>query len=246
MIKIFFLFLSIIFMFENSWAGKKPRSQTGSEAGIEFRAIKKWQRYLFLFETKNREEILGTNYHQLMVGSYLRHTKRLRSGLFFQGEKGLRWDNDWRKEGSAWKWQDIGSRWDFSTVFDNTFNDQLSSNWVWEFKNRLFYYHSRAALQLRVRPGLRYFILEHGQPLWQIYSEVEGYIPLNYGKKTLYEYWLYLGALYQWNPRFSLGPVMAYRTRWFHSYEGFKDRTREQFKATFQSTYLGLNAVYLW
>ncbi len=244
MIKFFFLML----IFSGPlWAVRKtPRSQSGLEAGVELRALKRFKRYLFLAETKNREEILGSSYHQMLIGSYYRVTKRLRFGLFLQGEQGLRWDQDWRKKDGTWQWQKIDNRWDFSTVGDVTFVDKLGSHWLWEIKNRFYYYHSRQSLQLRTRPGLRYFILKDGKPLWQIYSEFEAYVPVNYGTRSLYEYWAYLGSLYQVTPRFAFGPVISYRERWFHAYSSFESKTQQTFREKFSSTYVGLSAVYNW
>lgn len=224
---------------------KTPGDESGIETGIDFRVLKKQKRFILLVETKNRKELVDTTYHQLMMGSYYRITKRFRTGLFFQGEKGLRWDTDWSK-GIKWDWDNINSRWDFSTVVDATYNDTIKSNWVWEFKNRLFYYHSRDALLLKTRPGIRYFFLESGKPVWQIYSEVEAYIPLNYGVTKIYEYWIYLGSLYQFSKKFSLGPVLSYRQRWFHSYDNFSDRTGENYQSQFSSIYAGLSGVYVW
>lgn len=245
MIKIHFL---LIFLLTANFAMasvKTPDDESGLETGIDFRVLKKKKRFIFLAETKNRKELVDTTYHQLMVGSYYRITKRFRTGLFFQGEKGLRWDSDWGK-GAKWNWDDINSRWDFSTVVDATYNDTIKNNWVWEFKNRLFYYHSRDALLLKTRPGIRYFILESGKPLWQLYSEVEAYIPLNYGVKKIYEYWIYFGSLYQFSKKFSLGPVISYRQRWFHSYDHFSDLTHENYQAQFSSIYAGISGVYAW
>src|SRR5665647_309444 len=245
MIKIFSLFLLSLFYVNLCRAQKTPSSRSGVETGIDFRALKKYKRYLFLVETKNRQELADTDYHQLMVGSYYRITKRFRTGLFFLNEQGLLWDNDWHKENTVWQWSN-SSRWDFSTVLDTTYTNNLGRNWVWEIKGRLFYYHSRQALLLRPRPAIRHFILKLGQPWWQIYAEAEAYLPLNYGNKSLYEYWLYLGGLHQFTPNFSLGPVVSYRTRWFHPYKSFKAVTGQDYNATFKSVYFGLSAVYAW
>lgn len=246
MIKIILTFILFSLISQTAFASKKtPSSESGLETGIDFRVLKKKKRFILLAETRNRKELLDTNYHQLMLGSYYRITKRFRTGLFFQGEKGLRWDTDWSK-GTTWGWNDINSRWDFSTVLDATYTDTIKSNWVWEFKNRLSYYHSRDALLFRTRPGIRYFILKEGQPLWQLYSEVEAYVPLNYGSKKLYEYWIYFGSLYQFSKKFSLGPVLSYRQRWFHSYDSFQDKTGQNYTAQFSSLYIGLSALYVW
>jgi len=243
MIKIFLI--SIFFISSAFAAQRIPEKENGFEYGMDFRLLKKKKRFIMLAESKNREEKADSSYHQLMLGSYYRLTKRLRLGLFLQGESGLRWDNDWEKK-NVWGWKNINNQKDFSSVADLTYNDLLASNLTWELKNRILYYHSRQALLLKLRPGLRYFILKHGLPQWQLYSEVEGYFPINYGTETLYEYWVYVGGLYQVTPKFSIGPVVSYRKRWFHSYDSFKDTTGDSYRVAFSTVYLGLSAVYNW
>ncbi len=99
-----------------AFASKTPSSQNGYETGIDFRVLKKMKRFILLGETKNRKEITGHDYNQVMSGSYYRLTKRFRMGGFFQAEQGLRWDKDWRNSGTRWDWQNMNSRWDFSSV----------------------------------------------------------------------------------------------------------------------------------
>ncbi|HXH76633.1 MAG TPA: hypothetical protein VNJ08_16800 [Bacteriovoracaceae bacterium] len=213
---------------------------------MEFRLLKKLRRFVLVSEMKARKEITDETYSQVMLGGYYRVTKRWRMGLFGQAEQGLRWDADWGKGPSGWGWKNSQGRWDYSTVLDSTFMSQLTPKILYEVKTRLFYYHSRNALQLRVRPGVRYFVLKEGKPLWQLYTALEAYAPLNYGEGPLYEAWLYVGALYQLTSRFSFGPLIAYRQRWFRSYDRFEDISGETFDTTFTSTNIGLSAVYSW
>ncbi len=226
------------------WALRKtPHSTTGTEIGLDLRILKKAGDFIFVAETKNREELLDQKYQQYLLGSYFRLSKRFRAGLFLQAEKGLRWDSDWKKD-TTWEWQNIQNRWDYSTLFDVTYTNFLFKNTLWEWKNRISYYHSRDALLVKTRPGLRHFILKFGKPLWQIYFELEAYLPVNYGENTLYEYWLYSGALYQFTDEFSIGPLISYRQRWYHSYKNFESITSQDFRETFSSIYFGLSALY--
>lgn len=239
-----FLILFFLFISSSHAQQKTPDSRYGVESGIDFRMLKKIKRNLLLFETRHRRELEDTDYHQVLMGSYYRLTKRFRMGAFIQAEQGLRWDKDWRRGPQKWEWQDVESRWDFSSVLDATYTDKFTSNFVWEMKTRLYYYHSRDALQLRLRPGLRYFVMKFGRPLWQFYTEIETYIPLNYGVDELYEYWVYLGALYQATSNFAIGPVISFRERWFHAYNKFESKAGQSFKTNFESTYFGLSAIY--
>lgn len=241
MIRFFLVFLLSVPAFASI---KTPKNRYGFENGLDFRVLKKHRRYIFLTETKNRKEITGVNYNQLLVGSYYRLTKRFRMGGFIQAEQGLRWDEDWRRISTQWQWQNTNARWDFSTVLDATYNDKITNKLLWEMKTRVYYYHSRDALQLRLRPGLRYFVMRGGKPQWQIFTEFEGYLPVTYGNTSLYEYWLYIGTLYQLTENFALGPVVSFRERWFHAYHNFEKKTGESFKTHYQSTYMGLNVLY--
>lgn len=240
----FFGFLLVLISFSVWSSPKIPSSESGMETGIDLRVLKKKKRFILLAESKNRRELKEIGYSQVMLGSYYRLTKRFRMGLFFQAEQGFRWDQDWRKKGFAWDWANIESRWDYSTVLDATYQDTFKRNWMWEFKNRLSFYHSRDALLYKVRPGLRYFHLKEGRPRWQAYTEIEAYIPVNYGDNFLYEYWIYLGWMYQFTPKLSAGPVISYRQRWYHAYSSFLDKTNENFRTQFSSTYAGVSAVY--
>jgi hypothetical protein len=241
MIKAIFLFL--IFSLSSFGASNTPSSTSGSERGIDLRVMKKEGRKIFVFETKNREELLDESYHQALIGSYYRVTKRLRVGLFLQTEQGLRWDDDWVKS-ESWQWERINNRWDYSTVFDLSYQDKINSKFLWELKNRLAYYHSRDALLLKLRPGLRYFIFKNGSPWAQIFTQVETYIPVNYGHHLIYEYWAYLGSLFEVTKGFSMGPLISYRQRWFHSYDSFKETTNLSYRTQLSSFYYGLSALF--
>lgn len=238
---LFFAFISSAFAVD-----RNPDSRSGTDYGLEFRLLKKYRRYIFLAETKGRKEVLGNDYAQILFGSYYRITKRLRTGLFIQNEQGQRFDEDWRSKSGRWGWQNISGRWDFSSVGDLTYNDKISNNLVWELKTRLYYYHSRNIVQLRVRPGIRYFHLKFGRPEWQLFLENEVYLPLNYGDRSIYENWFYLGSLYQLSSNFSMGPVISHRFRKFNAYDSFSDRTGEDYTRQLNTIYLGMNAVYSW
>ena len=225
-------------------ASKTPRSQTGHESGLDFRLIKKYDDFNFLAETKNRQEFLGQDYHQILTGLYYRISKKFRVGLFLQAEQGLRWDSDWIKN-SSWEWGRISNRWDYSSVSDFTFQDLITNQFSWDWKNRLIYYHSREALLFKTRPGLRYFFLKDAKPWLQIYAEFEAYVPLNYGLNAIYESWSYIGALYQINDEFSFGPTLSFRERWYHSYSDFKTKTQEDYRVSWSSIYYGLTLNYL-
>lgn len=242
MTKISIIFLLCIFSNLAISSRNSPKSETGIEYGVDFRILKKQKRNIFLFESKNRKELLNQNYHQFLAGSYYRLTKRLRFGLFFQVEQGLRWDEDWKKS-TSWNWGRIQNRWDYSSVFDISYQDKINSKFLWEWKNRFFYYHGREAYLLKFRPGLRYFIFKNKKPFAQIYSQIETYSPINYGNNLLYEYWVYFGSLFEVSDKFSLGPIISYRQRWFHSYENFENDNEKSYKEKFNSVYYGLSAI---
>lgn len=242
------ILLALVFLLPVlGWADpRKPANKSGVEPGVELRLIKPVYRYVFMAETKSRKEITDETYSQVMLGGYYRITKRWRLGYFGQGEQGLRWDDDWHRFPDKWDWQSSQGRWDFSSVLDSTYMDNISTRLLYEVKARLFYYHSRNALQFRIRPGLRYFVLREGRPVWQYFTALEAYAPVNYGEGPLYEAWLYLGALHQFTGRLALGPTVSYRRRWLRSYEDFEDRSGVDFESVFDSVNIGLTAVYTW
>lgn len=240
-----FLLLFILSTLTTFAATPVPQSRKGAETGVEFRLLKTIDRSLLTFESKARNELTDQDYYSLLMGSYYRFTTNFRMGIFWQGEQGLVWDTDWIKEKGQWQWREE-KRWDFSSVLDATYSDKFTTNLVWEIKNRLLYYHERENLLWKIRPGLRYFILEDGKPLWLAYTQAEFYIPVNYGKSFLYEYWLYTGLLRQVSDEFSIGPVLSFRQRWFHGYDGFEDRWGRSYNKVFTSVYLGINGVYSW
>ena len=85
-------FLLLCFVTSAFAVDRSPDSRNGFEHGLEFRLLKKYKRFIFLAETKNRKEVLGNDYNQVLAGSYYRITKRLRFGLFIQNEQGQRFD----------------------------------------------------------------------------------------------------------------------------------------------------------
>jgi hypothetical protein len=244
--KILFPLFVIFFLFSTKSIADAPASQSGVEEGLELRLIKQLSRFILMSETKIRNEITNETYSQVMLGGYYRITKRLRMGLFTQAEQGLRWDTDWKDKNGIWNWEGSSNRWDYSTVLDSTYMDEITKRTTYEYKIRFFYYHSRDALQLRIRPGLRHFIFKEGKPLWQLYTAVEGYAPINYGDGLLYEFWLYGGVLYQVSKHFSLGPLVSFRQRWFRSYDAFENKGNSNFERTFSSTNIALSGVYSW
>lgn len=243
MIKFLLFLLLILFSSFTFSVSKIPSDKQGTENGIDLRILKKLNDFILIAENKNRKELLDQDYHQVLLGTYYRLNKNLRFGIFAQAEQGLRWDGDWIKN-SAWEWQNISGRWDFSTIADATYADKISSLFSWEWKNRFLYYHSRESLLLKTRPGLRYFFLKENRPWWQLYTEFEAYVPVNYGVNAIYETWIYFGGLYQLTDELSIGPMIALRERWFHAYPQFESKTGEKFRANFSSTYVGINLIY--
>jgi hypothetical protein len=234
--------ISILFIFFLAHAAPEPRSVYGTETGGEFRYLSRYGQDSFLFESKFRNELENGDYRQVMLGRYRRLTNQWRWGAFVQSEQGLRWSEDWMNK-DRWGWQE-GERWDTSFLIDATYRSEfLIPNLVLEWKNRLYWYPAWDALQWRFRPGLNYFVLKNDRPLWQFNAQVEYYLPLTYSQGHLAEAWYYLNALWHVNKQWKLGPMLAWRERWFNAPDEFKERFGHSWRSRQKSLYLGLSVV---
>lgn len=241
MIKII---ITLIIFIPIAYGVPSPHSRSGIENGLDLRLLKAIDQFVLTTEAKARNELSDRDYFSILLGSYYRFNNKFRLGLFSQAEQGLLWEESWKKK-NKWKW-DQDYTWDYSTVIDATYSNKFSSNLIWEVKNRIHYYHEKERLLWKLRPALKYFFIEDGRPSWVTYSMVEIYTPINYGKRTVYEYWFYNGILKQFTDEFSLGPVISWRQRFLHSYDGFKKKWGKEYSREFNSIYLGISATYSW
>jgi hypothetical protein len=183
---------------------------------------------------------------RLLVGAYAQPWRNLRLGAFYQLQYGVRHDEDWVKT-DVWHWQDTGDRAEHLLVLDASPRVELAflpgENWMGELKIRWAYSSFNHQQTLRLRPGLTYFWLREGQAFLSFFAQYEGYFPLNYGEKTLYETWAYLGAIYHVSPIVQLGGYGALRTEFWTSPAAFTATTGRTWRVEADSTVLGLLAI---
>ena len=98
----------------------------------------------------------------------------------------------------------------------------LPGTWIAEFRTLLetnFYNDDHT---LKFRPGLTHIYMGKKGPLFNFFLQTEVYIPLNYGRETIYEKWLYLGGLYHYSKFFKPGLFFTmYEKKWSSTDEFF-------------------------
>ena len=156
----------------------------------------------------------GRQVEELTAGAYYQLWDHLKVGAFYRRAYGLRHDADWVNTGPGqWSWENTNGRGENFFILDATPKLQLSflpsGNWVGELKVRLlndFFNHQDT---LFVRPGLTYFLLKDERPFINFFLQYELDFPLNYGVRTVYDQWIYLGALHPLTHSFNLGAYGA-------------------------------------
>lgn len=236
--------ISILLFCFLAHAAEQPSSSYGVESGGDFRYLQRYGKDSFLFESKYRNELSDGNYRQVMMGRYRRIDSTWRWGLFLQAEQGLRWNEDWSRDSKQnWGWQE-GERWDTSFASDVTYRSETRfANLVFELKNRLIWYPAWRAIQWRFRPGINYFFMKDDKPQWQLNAQVEYYLPLTYSPGHFAETWYYLNALWHVNKEWKIGPMLAYRERWFNAPDGYVDQNGHAWSSQQKSLYVGFSVV---
>jgi hypothetical protein len=234
------LFIVLVFCF-SSYAAPIPEDRRGNEYGVDIRFFKKWQKHTLLFEHVKRDELEGINYNRFNVGDYFRPHRNLKFGLFLWREQGVRQDEDWQKINNVWQWKNVNKKVDYSLVFDLTpvFETPLE-NLVFEWKNRLVHNLENGKNLLRTRPGLTYILFKNDKPIINLFNQYEFYYPLDYGRKTLYETWIYLGGLYHFSKTFLAGPYYSRRTRYWTNPDSFSQNFGNEYLNKFNSHFYGL------
>lgn len=183
------------------------------------------------------------------LGGYYRLLDFLKLGFFYRLAFGLRHDNDWiNQNGSSWAWADTSGRGESFMIVDATPRVLLSflpgESWVGELKTRYFYNFFNQQQTLTLRPGLTYFWLKDDQPFLNFFLQYEMYFPLNYGQATIYEQWLYLGALYHWSKAFKVGPFVAYHAENWGTSASYFAKFNQTYLIQDDSVLYGLTAVF--
>lgn len=255
--KISVLFFSLLLGLVSAPAfGWSPSSPTFPALGLvpqaDIRLFINAQRFSFLFETTGRagtdgvKSVLGT------IGSYFQPWDFLRVGLFYRKQWGTRQDADWVWSDTAnnWVWTNVNGRSDDILIADVTPRALIpylpGKDWVGELRTRYEYSTLARSHTLLLRPGVRYFLLDDGNPTWQFYGTFEARLGLNYGRSLLNETSTYLGALHFFSRWFQAG---LYTGLWSQNWSSTSFYTANTTPAstylvTQLSWFVGLNAVF--
>lgn len=214
MTKNIFFLLCLILITPSSWG--QNRKESGFEWGGDVRLFKSFDPFTLMFETKMRHELTSLRPKQVTIGSYYRAFKYLHLGAFVWGQSALRWDKDWGAHNGVWDWANTNDKWEYSGVFDATGVYQVDP-WplVLEWKNRFIHNWKHGYETYKTRLGAKYFFTakDSGRPLAQVFFQYELYFPLNYGHRSIYEKWAYLGTLFPLGDHCWWGPYAAVRNR---------------------------------
>jgi hypothetical protein len=79
-----------------------------------------------------------------------------------------------------------------------------------------------------------------------IFLQYEAYLPLNYGTKSVYEKWLYLGFLYHFNSWFKPGFFVAQKSlTWGTSEKARNLEPTAPYEVTHKANVVGLNLTFI-
>jgi hypothetical protein len=236
-----------------SWAranGNIPANlPTGIEPEVTARLFLKHEPWLLYAEVYDSWQTDSRNERSVMVGSYYRLLDNLKVGAFYLAQTGARHDDDWFKDANRnWQWTDTSSRLENLFVLDASPRAMLSflpgEHWVGELKARFIYNTFDNERSLVLRPGLTYFWLRGGAPFLDFFLQYEVWLPLNFGHKSIYEDWAYLGALYHLTDHVQLGGYGAYKQQFWSSTAAYTGLTGNTYVAEGDSTVIGLLAVF--
>lgn len=233
-----------------AWAGGNVPSNLpyGVEPEATLRVFGKYEPWLLLAEVYDSSQTDGRENRSVMLGSYYRLLDNLKVGAFYRAEEGVRHDEDWVKTNGSWGWVDTNGRVENELILDASPRAELSflpgAHWVGELKTRYLYDFFDSDQYLIVRPGLTYFWLREGEPFINFFLQYELWFPLNFGEKTVYETWAYLGALYHLDDQVQLGAYGALKQQFWSSTAAYTALTGNTYVVEGDSLVLGLVAVF--
>jgi hypothetical protein len=230
-----------------AFSAPAPANQTGSEFGADLRVFKRLNKATIMAEAIQRQELESFTYARYSLGSYYRQFRNLKMGLFFWNELGNTYDEDWVKIDGRWQWKNTRNRAEQSLVLDLTPQTETPiENLIFEWKNRFVHNLSNGKDLLRTRPGLTYFVMKDDSPLFNLFLQFENYLPLNYGRKAIYDQWLYFGFLWHAHQNLLIGPYYAKRNRFWASPGHFSEKFGNEWTTEFKSNFYGLTLDFVF
>jgi len=215
--------LSIFFFLNTAQASHEPEN-TKSDTSIDttarlfYRPGEKWVTKLQFTQLDEKDT---RKLKKIELGVRYRIHDNLKLGLVVGQESGRRYGEDWVLENSAWFWKDKNS-------FDENYVGVeiyprfiLMEDLLFDFKASLLQVDYRDHRTVKLRPGLSYFIFKNGKLLSRLFFHLEYYYPLNYGGSTVFEKWIYLGAMFPVSKKLDLGLYYAKKEEFWGSTPDF-------------------------
>lgn len=227
-----------------------PRTpETGLDKDFSLRAFYKWSKLNWMLDLNQIDRENEDDFKAFTLGAKYRAHKNLKLGASFSRQYGNRHDDDWVKKNGAWQWSDTSSRgenFSFIDVIPRVLLDFLpGERWVAEFRIRYAHNFLNSQNTIKLRPRLTYFLFGKKGPLLNIFLQYEAYLPLNYGTKSVYEKWLYLGFLYHYNSWFKPGLFLAQKSlTWGTSADARVRSPASTYEVTHKANIVGFNLTF--
>ncbi|MFT6067828.1 MAG: hypothetical protein ACJAT2_001171 [Bacteriovoracaceae bacterium] len=220
----------------------------GLDKDFSLRAFYNWSKINWMLELNNTSRENEDNLKAYSLGAKYRVHKNLKLGATISRQFGNRHDDDWIKDG-IWKWTDTSRRGETFSFIDIIPRTLLSflpgERWVGEFRIRYARNFFNSQNTIKLRPRLTYFHFNEKGPLFNVFLQYEAYLPLNYGTKSIYEKWAYLGFLYHFNKWFKPGLFVAQKSlTWGSSGTATRLVPSKPYEVTHKANVVGFNMIF--
>jgi len=203
----YLLIITILFSLIPAQAAHVPEN-TKSDTSIDiaarvfYRPSEKWVTKVHVSQLDEKN---GRKLKKFELGARYRIHDNLKLGLVVGREYGKRYGEDWVLENSAWFWKDKNSFAENYVGVEIYPRFILMEDLLFDLKASLLQVNYRDHRTVKLRPGLSYFIFSKGLLLTRLFFHLEYYYPLNYGESTVFEKWIYFGAMFPVLKKLDLG-----------------------------------------
>jgi hypothetical protein len=244
MIKILLCFLLITSAFADHHI---PDDESpGTTPAAVLRVHHKRGNTLYRFDYEHNTEVVNRTDKRYTLGVRYRFFEHLKAGIYYSKRYGQRHDEDWilGPNPPTWIWRDTDSRAENFVgieLIPRMLVEFLPGTWIAEFRTLIERNFFNDNNTVKLRPGLTHIYMGKSGPLFNLFFQYEAYIPLNYGRETLYEQWLYLGALYHWSKIFKPGVFFTMYEKKWSSTDAFFMKKGEHFTNTEKGNMVGVS-----
>lgn len=226
-----------------------PTPEKGLDKDLSLRAFYKYANLNWMLDLNKVDRENEDDFTAFTLGAKFRAHSNLKLGASLSRQSGNRHDDDWIKT-DRWFWQDTSSRsetFSFIDIIPRALLDFLpGERWVAEFRIRYAHNFFNSQNTIKLRPRLTYFLFNKKGPMLNIFLQYEAYLPLNYGTKSVYEKWLYLGFLYHFNSWFKPGFFVAQKSlTWGTSEKARNLEPTAPYEVTHKANVVGLNLTFI-